>query len=197
MEITTRRFLIRDFIAGDQQAFLAYHTDHRYLAFCGPEEADPGHAQSLLRIFKLWAYERPRRNYQLAIIQRLEPQALIGCCGLRGLGCEAGIAELSFELAPIYWGRFGYAIEVARALLVFGFGDWSLQEIRGITVSANTRIARLASWFGAEVIATRSGPAWMAAHGWSQTELRMTRERWERALSRSNTSIRLTGSAGG
>jgi [ribosomal protein S5]-alanine N-acetyltransferase len=194
MEITTRRFLIRDFIEGDGRAFLAYHADHRYRAFSGPEEVEPGHAQSLLQTFKLWAGERPRRNYQLAIIQRLEPHALVGCCGLRGMGCEAGVAVLGIELAPEYWGRYAYAIEVAHALLRFGFDGLGLREIHGFTVTANTRIARLASWFGAIAVARHAGPAWMEARGWSQTEWHMTREQWVCALRLSSTPNRWSGS---
>jgi RimJ/RimL family protein N-acetyltransferase len=186
MQITTRRFLIRDFLEGDGQAFLAYHADHRYRAFSGPEEAEPARAQSLLQTFKLWAGERPRRNYQLAIIQRPEPRALVGCCGLRGMGCEAGVAVLGIELAPEYWGRYAYAIEVSRALLGFGFDDLGLREIHGFTVTANTRVTRLASWFGAVAVARHPGPAWMEARGWSQTEWHMTREQWVYALRQSD-----------
>jgi RimJ/RimL family protein N-acetyltransferase len=180
MEIVTGRFLLRDFDEGDRSAFLAYHSDPRFLAFYGPQEADPGHAASLLETFRLWAEERPRRNYQLAIVQAQDPQAMVGCCGLRGAGCKEGEAELGIELAPEYWGRYGYAIEVSDALLEFGFCDLGLREIRGLTVGANARVGRLASWFGAVVVATRPGPASMLARGWCETEWRITRESWER-----------------
>jgi [ribosomal protein S5]-alanine N-acetyltransferase len=180
MEIITRRFRLRDFSEGDQAAFLAYHADPRSLALYGPEEADCSQLRGLFQTFRMWASERPRQNYQLAIIQRQEPQALVGCCGLRRASCDAGRAAFGIELAPTYWGRYGYAIEVARALLGFGFGDPGLQEIRGVTVSANARVARLVRWFGAVAIATRPGPAWMHTRGWNQTEWQITREQWER-----------------
>jgi RimJ/RimL family protein N-acetyltransferase len=40
--------------------------------------------------------------------------------------------ELGIELAPNYWGRYAYAIEVGRALLDFGFRELRLNatEIR-------------------------------------------------------------------
>ena len=179
MEIVTRRFLLRDFSESDRPAFLAYHADPHSLAFYGPDDAEPGHAQRLLETFKMWAGEHPRRNYQLAIIQRKEPQMLVGCCGLRSLGCEAGDAELGIELAPEYWGRYGYAIEVAVALCEFGFGDLGLEKVYGGTVSANARIARLARWFGAVMAKTSAGPAWMQDRGWTQIEWQMTRAQWE------------------
>jgi RimJ/RimL family protein N-acetyltransferase len=178
MELVTGRFLLRDFDAGDHAAFLAYHSEPRFLAFYGPQEADPGHARGLLETFRLWAEERPRRNYQLAIVSFREPQAVVGCCGLRGIGCE-GPAELGIELAPEYWGRYGYAIEVTDALLRFGFCDLGLREIRGLTASTNARVGRLASWFGAVALATRR-PAGTLARGPRETEWRITRESWER-----------------
>ena len=76
MEIVTDRFVLRDFVEKDSPAFAAYHADPRSLDLYGYEQAKPGHARELLELFKSWAEERPRRNYQLAIIQRKEPQLL-------------------------------------------------------------------------------------------------------------------------
>jgi RimJ/RimL family protein N-acetyltransferase len=181
LELVTRRFLLRDFAEADRPAFLAYHADPRYLAFSGPEESGPDHAERLLQTFQEWAAERPRRNYQLAIVQRKEPGELVGCAGLRAAGFEPGLAELGIELAPHDWGRHGYAVEVGRALLEFGFGALDLREIRSVTVDANARAERLAGWFGAVVVATHPGPAGMQDRGWSQTEWQITRDRWEQA----------------
>jgi ribosomal-protein-alanine N-acetyltransferase len=176
--IATRRYLHRDFAEGDRAAFLAYHADPRFLALYGSKEADPEHASDLLRTFALWAAERPRRNWQLAVVQREGAQALVGCCGLRRAGCEEGSAEIGVELAPAYWGRHGVALEIARALIGFGFGELGLQRLLGVTTSANARVTRLASWFGATEIGSRPGPAWMQARGWNEMAWQITREAW-------------------
>jgi ribosomal-protein-alanine N-acetyltransferase len=178
MEVTTARFLLRDFVEADRPAFLAYQADSRNVAFYGPDEARPEHAAHLFETFQAWASERPRLNYQFAIMQQQEPQALVGCCGLRGAGRAAGEAELGLELAPDYWGRYGYAVEVGRALLDFGFGELKLDVISGSTVSANARTARVAEWFGAEVVAIRPGSSWMSVRGWREVQWRITREQW-------------------
>ena len=184
MEIVTKRFLLRDFVDSDESAFLAYQADPRMLEFYGDEEAKPGHARELLDTFRKWAQERPRSNYQLAIVRRDESRRLVGCCGLRGVDTAAYTAELGIELAPQEWGRHGYAIEVLRALAKFGFDELGLSEIHGSTVSVNARIARLASSLGA--VATRQAtPAWMTARGWSRVEWRVTREQWEKGGARS------------
>jgi RimJ/RimL family protein N-acetyltransferase len=179
MEIVTKRFLLRDFREEDVSAFEAYHADSRSQEFYGVEEAKPGHAKQLIAMFNRWAEETPRRNYQLAIIQHKEPQSLVGCCGLRSADSKPGRAELGIELAPACWSRYGYAVEVMRALVAFGFDSLRLNEIYGGTVSANARIARLANSFG-ETAETRPAPAWMEARGWSQVELQLTREQWQK-----------------
>lgn len=183
MEIVTRRFMLRDFVEIDRSPFLDYQADPRNLMFYGPDEASPEHATRLFETFQGWAGDLPRLNYQLAIVQRQEPYALVGCCGLRGMECKASEMELGIELAPTHWGRYAYAIEVGRALLDFGFRELGLAVISGSTVSANARINRLAEWFGAEVVAIRPGPSWMSDRGWSEVDWRITRERWQNRTS--------------
>jgi [ribosomal protein S5]-alanine N-acetyltransferase len=157
MEIITKRFLLREFTQDDEPAFLAYHADPRYAEFCAPEEVAPDHARELLRLFSRWAAERPRRNYQRAISDVRNPQKLFGG-GLRRGGRGPDWAELGIELAPRYWGRFGYAIEVTSALLEFGCRDLGLKEVRGVSVTANVRVARLAHRYGFVAVGTRPGP---------------------------------------
>lgn len=178
MEIVTNRFLLREFVDSDIPQFEEYHSDPRSLEFYGAEEAKPGHARELIALFQAWAAEQPRRNYQLAIIQLKVPQALVGCCGVRCSGSEPGTGELGIELAPGYWGRYGYAIEILHALIDFGFGPLELQTIYGRTVSANSRLARLVSSFGATAIDLPT-PVWMSGRGWIQVEWRVTRQQWE------------------
>jgi len=178
MELMTKRSLLRDFIDADLPAFEAYHADPRSLESYGTDEVNPGHARQLIQLFRAWATEQPRHNFQVAIIRRDDAQTLIGCCGLRSKDSEPGKAELGVELAPEYWGRFGYAIEIMRSLVDFGFADLGLREIYGSTVSANTKIWRLATSFAA-VAVERPTPAWMMAKGWRQIEWQICRDQWE------------------
>lgn len=175
MELTTNRFLLRDFNDTDIAAFAAYHNDPRSQEFHGTEQTKP---EELIDLFRAWTAAKPRLNYQLAIIRRSEPQTLVGCCGLRCADAEPGTAELGVEFAPEYWGRYGYAIEVMRELVEFGFATLELQTIYGNSVNANSRLARLVSSFGA-IAVTRPTPAWMSARGWTQVEWRITRKQWE------------------
>jgi [ribosomal protein S5]-alanine N-acetyltransferase len=178
MEIVTKRFLLRDFIESDRAPFLEYQADPRNLTFYTPAESNPDRSTHLFELFQAWAKENPRRNYQLAIVQQA-PQTLLGCCGLRALAGKPREMELGIELAPNYWGRYGYAIEVGRSLLDYGFKELNLAAISGSTISANVRIERLAAWFGAEVVEIAPGSAWMSARGWSEVTWQISRSRWE------------------
>ncbi|MEH2207159.1 MAG: GNAT family N-acetyltransferase [Nostoc sp.] len=178
MDITTKRFLLRDFVQEDEPAFLAYHADPRYAEFCSPEEVTPDFTYQLFQRFIQWATEVPQCNYQLAIVDRRNLE-LIGCGGLRQDGYAAGQAELGIELAPQHWGRYAYAIEVGKALIDFGFRDLELKEIIGLSVSANLRVSRLAERYGFQAIGTQPGSSWMQMQGWSQIKWQLTRESWE------------------
>ena len=174
----TERLLLREFTNEDAQAFFAYHADPRSAEFYAPEEAAPDHARELLLVFIRWASEQPRRNYQLALAELRTPRELVGCCGLRLEGLGAGTAAFGVELAPDCWGR-GYASEAARALLGFGFRELKLAAVRGVSISANVRVAALAQRIGLVEVGMRPGSAWMRARGWNHIEWQVTRERWE------------------
>jgi ribosomal-protein-alanine N-acetyltransferase len=178
MEIRTERLLLREFAEDDAPAFLAYHADPRFTEFYAPEEAGPDHAWKLLGLFSQWAAERPRHNYQLAVAVLHEPRELVGCCGLRGQHLGVTKAEFGIELAPRCWGH-GYATEAASAILEFGFRELALQEVQGLSVSANAPVTRLMRRLGFTIVGVRAGPEWMRARGWSQTEWQLTRERWQ------------------
>jgi [ribosomal protein S5]-alanine N-acetyltransferase len=175
MQLTTKRFVLRDFDDNDLPDFAAYHADPRSRELYGPGENTPEHAAELVRLFISWAAEEPRQNYQFAVV-RLDGQ-LVGCAGLRMKDAEPGRAELGVELDPKYWGQFGYAVEIMKCLIDYGFINFDLVEIFGSTVSENGKIARLASAFDA-VSVERNTPEWMTAKGWRQIEWQISRERW-------------------
>lgn len=178
MEIITKRFILRDFVQEDEPAFLAYHAEPRYAEFCSSEESTPEFIQELFQRFRQWATEVPRCNYQLAIVDR-RTQELVGCGGLRQNGYGSEQAELGIELAPQFWGRYAYAIEIGKALIDFGFRDLGLKEIIGISVSANLRVSRLAKRYGFIAIGIQPSPDWMNVRGWNQIKWQLTRESWE------------------
>src|SRR5690606_32334763 len=109
MELRTNRFLLRDFVDDDVSAYERYHSDTRFLEYYGDEAAEQGHARRLVERFQLWAAERPRRNYQFAIVRLMGTPVLVGCAGLRCSDAPKRAGEIGIEMAPEYWGRYGYA----------------------------------------------------------------------------------------
>jgi [ribosomal protein S5]-alanine N-acetyltransferase len=62
MEILTKRFLLRDFREEDAAGFQEYHADARSSEFYRSKRSSP------VTPCNKWATEKPRRNYQFAII---------------------------------------------------------------------------------------------------------------------------------
>ena len=136
--------------------------------------------------FIAWSREQPRLNYQFAVCLKARPSMLIGCAGLRQAGRRAGEAELGIELAPDFWGRHRYALEITQAPMGFGFGALHLERIVGSTVDANHVVSRLAEWLDAQVRETRDRPEWMQLRGCKQVIWEVTPASWNasRGLSR-------------
>jgi ribosomal-protein-alanine N-acetyltransferase len=170
------RVLLRDFARADLVPFQAYREDPRYLEYYEPAAAERDRSERLLEGFLAWSKERPRRNFQLAVVER-STEHLIGCCGLRTRGLPAGYAEYGIEISPESWGA-GLAPEASRLVLEFGFRRLALAEVRGVSVTQNTRVARLANRLGFAALAPRSGERWMRARGWTLTDWVLTRSAW-------------------
>jgi [ribosomal protein S5]-alanine N-acetyltransferase len=180
MKIATRRFVLRDLERTDLAAFLSYQTDPRYRQLYDLDETYAERASALFGLFLSWQHEEPRPNYQLGIFEGAMGR-LCGCAGLRRQGAGEGRASLGIELAPDDWGRYRLAVEVADALVGFGFRELGLKVILGSTASGNRRVERLARWFGAEIVARRAGSDWMTARGWVEVDWALTLSRWEDA----------------
>lgn len=184
VSIKFERIVLRDFEEIDRAAFLKYQTDPRYLRLYdfGSGIDRPN---ELFDQFLQWQDEQPRRNIQLGIIERASGR-LLGCAGLRK--SDDDVAVLGLELAPNEGGRFRLALDASVALVQYGFKTLGLKEIIGDTASGNRRVAKLARWFGAEIVARRPGADWMKARGWEEVDWAITKQRWEqkapRALSK-------------
>lgn len=177
MLIHTERFVIRDFDERDRVAFVAYQRDERYRRLYDLPDDGGQRADELFDRFAVWKQELPRRNVQVGIFDRVSGR-LCGCCGLRQSDVPDGSAVFGIELTPDSWGRYRLAIDVAAALVDYGFSVLALDRITGDTASGNRRVERLARWFGATIVARRTGPDWMAARGWVEVGWALPRKAW-------------------
>lgn len=175
MQLLSRRFILRDFVGEDFPAFAAYHANPKSRELYGPDEGSFKRADELFQLFLSWTSQRPRRNFQFAIVRH--SGVLIGCAGLRMSDSVGNQAEIGVELDPVYWGRFGYTIEILQCLIDFGFRNLDLVHIIGKSIDANRPVSRLASAFGAQSRGCDT-PKWMMARGWRQIEWRIEHDQW-------------------
>ena len=178
MHIETARFSLRDFSEADRQSFIDYQMDPRYQALYDLVDANAGRATTLFDLFNVWRRQNPRQNFQVGIFERTSSR-LCGCAGLRQAGEPEGTAAFGLELTPNDWGRYGVAIEVACALIEYGFHALRLHTIAGETASGNNRVENLARWFDAAIVDCREGPAWMRARGWKEVSWALSHDAWE------------------
>lgn len=177
MHVQTQRFIVRDFLPSDWPDFYEYQNDARYRRLYDFAE-DSDRVRELFALFVVWKNEEPRENFQGGIFDRRTGR-LCGCAGMRQKGLPAKTAILGIELTPDDWGRYKLALEVAVGLINYGFEELGLEMVIGDTSSGNTRIEKMARWFGAKIINQREGPEWMKKRGWKEVDWAISKESWD------------------
>lgn len=146
MQHRTERLLIREFAPEDATAVLAYHRDPRYQRFYPDGEHSEETARAFVQRFLDWQSEAPRTRFQWAAVLPGTGE-LVGNCGIRRDAADAHEADIGFELAPEHWGR-GYATEMGRWLLRFGFETLGLHRVHAHCVAENESSARVLEKIG-------------------------------------------------
>ena len=141
MLITTDRLLLREFVADDWPAVLAYQRDPRYLRLYPWADRTEADARDFVQMFVEQQAEQPRRKFQLAIALR-DGAGLIGNCGIRRKPENDWEADIGYELALEHWGH-GYATEAALAIVNFGFRELGLHRISSWCIADNAASARV------------------------------------------------------
>jgi RimJ/RimL family protein N-acetyltransferase len=137
---------LRDFCAEDFAAVHAYASDPlvtRWTSWGPNSEAET--REFLDRAVRELA-EQPRGNFSLAMIDRATG-ALFGSGGIyrrRGFYREY---EMGYVLHRDWWGR-GFASEVARALVAFGFGELGAHRIYAQVDPENEASGRVVTRLG-------------------------------------------------
>ena len=127
LTLPTERLVLREFTKGDWQAVHEYASDPEVVCYMdwGPN------TQEETRDFikrAMASYEKdPRQEYQFAVTLE-EENRLIGSCGLCVSNPDHQEAWIGYCINRHYWGK-GYATEVARRLVAFGFDELKLHRI--------------------------------------------------------------------
>ncbi len=144
--ISTPRLLLRLWRDEDLPAFAAMNADPKVMEFF-PKPLDRAESDAAAaRIRDHFA----RRGFGLWAVEVPGVADFIGFVGLSVPTFEAHFTpcvEIGWRLACEHWGH-GYATEVARAALDFGFQHLALDEIVSFTVPANLRSRRVMERIG-------------------------------------------------
>lgn len=139
--LTGPRLVLREFVPEDWEdvyAFTVKPEASRYQAWGPntPEDARAyvGHAYAAAR-------EEPRSAFILAVTLPETGRVVgEGALYIRSRPFRSG--EIAYLIDPAYWGQ-GFATEVARLLLQFGFADLQLHRIAGTCDPRNVASARV------------------------------------------------------
>ncbi len=146
MDIITERLRLREFVADDWRAVLAYQSDPRYQRFYELTEQTEQGARDFVAMFLAQQQAQPRIKFQLAVTLKATGD-LIGNCGVRLKAAGAHEADLGYELNPEFWGH-GYASEAARAMVEYGFTKLGVHRIWSWCIADNVASARVLEKLG-------------------------------------------------
>jgi RimJ/RimL family protein N-acetyltransferase len=177
MQLTTPRLLLREFSKDDIDALAAVHSDPRAQHYYAPEVGTLEHTRMLVEMLVEWATEKPRRNFQLAIVDRVTGD-LVGSCGIRSKAASPGKAEFGIGIGSSWWGQ-GVAHEAATTILRFGFDELALDEVHAVTVAQNEAVSKLVRRLGFVSVATGLGETWMKERNWRALDWVITRDAWK------------------
>ncbi|MDZ4382014.1 MAG: GNAT family protein [Parvibaculum sp.] len=150
--LETPHLILRDFAARDFEAVHAYSSLDEVTRFLVWGPNTPLQTRQTIQAYLDDQKEKPRQNFDLAIVRKGEGrrgagQRLIGGVGLKLCDGENLTGEVGYALHPDYWGQ-GYALEAARMIVHAGFGDLGLQRIIGTCDQRNKASARVMEKLG-------------------------------------------------
>lgn len=177
MILMTERLILREFVAADWEAVLAYQADPLYLRYYEWTTRAAEDVQQFVRMFLDQQREQPRTKFQLALILRAEDR-LIGNCGIRKPTPDAREADMGYELAPACWGH-GYATEAARAIVAFGFSELRLHRIWAECIAENVGSARVLEKLGMRREGRLREHVWMRGRWWDTLLYGLLEHEWQ------------------
>jgi RimJ/RimL family protein N-acetyltransferase len=167
--LQTARLTLRPLIDSDAEAYAAMRYHPEVAKWLPPEPGEPlEHARLTIKRFAQFWRERGHAPWGVFLEDRL-----IGHGGLN-LVPVFGETEVLWALHPDFWGQ-GYATEMARAALIFGFTTLRLELIFAMTMPDNT---------ASQAVMRRLGLVYrknVVYKGFDAVWLDITREKWTSA----------------
>ncbi len=167
--IETDRLRLRMFTSDDLDSFAAMLADPDVMRYV--EDGQPKDRSVAEKALNSMIAHWQRHRFGRWAVEEKTSGTLIGFGGLRSL---SGIPEVVYHFAKAHWGK-GYATELARASLSFGFDKHRFGRIVAIAKPDNAASIHVmeklgmhfemrTSYYGIEVVQYAIGPAEFDAH---------------------------------
>jgi RimJ/RimL family protein N-acetyltransferase len=137
------RIILREFDRNDADASLRLVGDDRVTRWLSFDSRSREQAAQMIEGVVERAQLEPRTEYYLAAV--LHDDSLVGFARLGLTGVRA--AKLGYAVAAGYWGR-GYALELSRLIVDFGFRELHLHRISAAIGPDNERSIAVAERLG-------------------------------------------------
>lgn len=134
MILETERLYLRPLESGDLDRLAAIYSNMNVMRFIGMGKTFS--RQQTERSITSWGEYEAKHGFSNWAIIRKDDGALLGKCGLSHLPDDSDI-EISYILDEKYWGQ-GYATEISKAVLDYGFSKLSLKRIVALTYPQNS-----------------------------------------------------------
>lgn len=146
VELATKRLRLRQFRPDDLDDLHAMDGDDRVMRYLGTGLKGYTREQSAHALELMIAHYAERPGYGLLHGSRRDDTTFVGACGLFPLP-DADDIEIAYRLPPACWGQ-GYATEMAKAVLDYGFRTLGLPRIVGVTWQENLSSQRVLDKIG-------------------------------------------------
>jgi len=144
--IQTDRLLVRTWREEDLDAFYQIMSDPRVFALIPEEPWTMDQTRDMIAWCRAHRLGCEPGYYNCPLILR-ENDTLIGRVGLNPFLKEERIPEIEWTIGADHWGQ-GYATEIGRAMLWYGFVEAGFNEIRGFTSPGHLASRRVMSKLG-------------------------------------------------
>lgn len=143
--LQTERLVLREIKTSDKKEIFTCFSNSQLLRFYGMEQMKAvTDAEQLINAFAFNFKEKKGIRWG---IELKETNQLIGTIGFNLWMPKHKRAEVGYEILPQYWGQ-GYAKEVLREVVSYGFETMQLSRIGAVVFIENDRSNHLLTKFG-------------------------------------------------
>lgn len=146
--IETERLIMRPIVEDDFDTLCKLRSDEDVLRHIGGTEF--GKREKIAERFRFYIEHHKEYGFGTNLVILKETNEVIGWAGLQHLDGGSEI-EVGYGFDKPFWGK-GYATEVAKALLHYGFENLNLNKIVAIAIPENTGSWRVMEKLGMKYV---------------------------------------------